>query len=152
MVDEMHHALVPNDERTRVLVVDRALPAVAADRIRGPVVQEALERDLGLRVPFLRASAVIRHADDKPTTALLEFDAPTSLSVTYGSDRDRQALLAGYGVSAETFAIAEPLACIHHAISYERILEAMEPSDRWLFADVPGQLRARASGNAVQPG
>jgi len=72
--------------------------------------------------------------------------------LTYGWEEDRPALLASYGVSAETFAIAEPLACIHHAISYERILEALEPSDRWLFADVPRQLRARVSGKAAQPG
>ena len=38
------------------------------------------------------------------------------------------------------------------AISYERILAAMEPSDRWVFANVPAQLRERARGNASQPG
>ncbi len=68
--------------------------------------------------------------------------------LTYGHDEDLPGLLASYGVSPETFALAEPLACIHHAISYERILDAMEPSDRWVFAEVPGQLRERAAGNA----
>jgi hypothetical protein len=70
----------------------------------------------------------------------------------FGSDEDRPALLAAYGVSPETFELAAPLARIHHAISYERIGAAMEPSDRWIFADVPVQLRERASGNASQPG
>jgi len=54
-------------------------------------------------------------------------------------------------VSPQTFARVERLACIHHAISYERILAAMEPSDRWVFADVPGQLRERARKTS-QPG
>jgi hypothetical protein len=379
-----HYALVPNADRTAVFATDGALPAVAAERIRTAVVPETLERELGLRAPFLRAAAVVRDADEKLTTALLEFDAPRSSSratwvrldetpalvppelrqaaerwvaeqlgapipperapwarpgwlaeaeawigantelveeprlhaqwplssvlraatpdgvvyfkaafplfhhepgvtaavarehpgvvpsviaiepergwllmrelrgsllgeldrsrwpeagpllaeihrtwssrrdeilalgavdrgldtlavpeelgaelealhdlgwpetlvhgdfhpwnvvadkglvlydwsdaclshplfdlLTYGRDEDRPGLLAAYGVSAETFAIAEPLACIHHAISYERILEALEPSDRWLFAEVPGQLRARARGKADQPG
>jgi phosphotransferase family enzyme len=380
-----HHALVPNAERTAVLVTDGALPAVAAKRTRTAVVPETLERELGLRAPFLRTAAVVKDVDGRPTTALLEFDAPRSVSrgswialdeapglappelreaaerwvaeqhgapipperapwarpgwlgeaeawiaasvdlvgeprlhaqwplssvlcantsagvvyfkaafplfrhepgltaaiarehpvlapavvaiepergwllmrelqgpvlgdldrsrwpeagpllgeihrawssrreeilalgaddrgldtlvvpdelradldrlhelglpetlvhgdfhpwnvvagdrlvlydwsdaclshplfdlLTYGWHADRSALLAAYGVSPETFAIAEPLACIHHAVSYERILEALEPADRWLFADVPGQLRARATaGNASQPG
>ena len=64
--------------------------------------------------------------------------------LTYGWDEDRPAVLEAYAVSAETFAVAEPLASIHHAISYERILAAMEPSDRWLFADIPGRLREHA--------
>jgi hypothetical protein len=72
--------------------------------------------------------------------------------VTFGWDEDRPPLLARYGVAPETFARVERLACIHHAISYERILAAMEPSDRWVFADVPAQLRERARGNASQPG
>jgi Phosphotransferase enzyme family len=70
----------------------------------------------------------------------------------FGSDEDRPPLLEAYGVAPEVFELAAPLARIHHAISYERILEAMEPSDRWIFAEVPGQLRERALGNASQPG
>jgi hypothetical protein len=72
--------------------------------------------------------------------------------VTFGWAEDLPPLLEAYGVAPETFARAERLACIHHAISYERILAAMEPSDRWVFADVPAQLRERARGNAFQPG
>jgi hypothetical protein len=72
--------------------------------------------------------------------------------VTFGWEQDLPSLLETYGLSPETFARAERLACIHHAISYERILAAMEPADRWLFATVPGQLRERALGNASQPG
>jgi len=33
--------------------------------------------------------------------------------------------------------LAAPLAQVHHAISYLRILDALEPGDRWFFADVP---------------
>jgi hypothetical protein len=72
--------------------------------------------------------------------------------VTFGWDEDRAPLLAAYGVSPETFACVERLACIHHAISYERILDALEPTDRWVFADVPVQLRERAFGKTSQPG
>lgn len=380
----MHHAVVPNVERTGVLTVEGALPAVAADRIRAAVVPETLERMLGLRAAFLRTSAVVIDDEQKPTTALLEFDAPRSLDrgewapleeavrlvpaelrnatekwvaeqlgasippernpwarpgwleeaeawiaaavelvdeprlhaqwplssvlrastadgvvffkaafplfhhepgvtaalasahpsltpevvavepergwlvtrelrgtplgdlprsrwpeagpllaeihgtwsarredvlalgavdrglatlevpeelrpnleelqglgwaetlvhgdfhpwnvfageglvlydwsdacyshplfdlVTYGKEDDRPDLLASYGVSPETFAIAEPLACLHHAVSYERIADALEESDRWWCADVPAQLRKRASEKASQPG
>jgi Ser/Thr protein kinase RdoA (MazF antagonist) len=35
---------------------------------------------------------------------------------------------------------AAPLAQVHHAQSYLRILEALEPDDRWFFADVPRAL------------
>jgi Ser/Thr protein kinase RdoA (MazF antagonist) len=42
------------------------------------------------------------------------------------------------------FALAEPLAQVHHATSYVRILEALEPDDRWWFADVPRQLLGKA--------
>jgi aminoglycoside phosphotransferase (APT) family kinase protein len=72
--------------------------------------------------------------------------------VTFGWIEDRAPLLDAYGVSAETFARAERLAYIHHAISYERILAAMEPADRWVFADVPAQMRERARGKTSQPG
>lgn len=381
----MHHAVVPNLDRTAVLTANGALPAVAADRLRTAVVQETLERELGLRAPFLRTAAVVRNTDKKLSTALLEFDAPRSVPrgewipvaeapgllppelrqaaefwvaeqlgaplpperspwarpgwlaeaeswiaatvtlvgeprlhaqwqlssvlravtsdgivffkaafplfhhepgvtaavaaahpeaapdviavepergwlllgelrgtalgeldrtrwpeaglllaeihnawasrrddvlalgavdrgletlevpeelrpdlealielalpetlvhgdfhpwnvfadggrlvlydwsdacwshplfdlLTYGVDEDTPALLDAYGVSPETFALAEPLACIHHAVSYERILAALEDSERWVFAEVPAQLRERASRKASQPG
>lgn len=35
---------------------------------------------------------------------------------------------------------ALPLAQVHHAESYLRILDALEPGDRWYFEDVPGSL------------
>jgi hypothetical protein len=72
--------------------------------------------------------------------------------VTFGWHDDLPPLLEAYGVAPETFARVERLACIHHAISYERILAALEPSDRWVFEDVPVQLRERALGNTSQPG
>lgn len=71
--------------------------------------------------------------------------------LTYGFRQDLAPVLDAYGVAAETWAIAAPLAAIHHAISYERILAALEPDDRWLFEDVPRQLREFASGNADHP-
>ncbi len=80
------------------------------------------------------------------------FTNPLFDLLTFGWHDDLRPLLETYGVSPETFACAERLACIHHAISYERVLAALEPSDRWLFAEVPGQLRERARGNARQPG
>jgi aminoglycoside phosphotransferase (APT) family kinase protein len=72
--------------------------------------------------------------------------------VTFGWHDDLPPLLETYGIAPETFARAERLACIHHAISYERILAALEPADRWVFEDVPVQLRERALGKTSQPG
>ena len=36
-----------------------------------------------------------------------------------------------------SYDLAHPLAYIHHAISYLRIIEALEPDDRWWFAEEP---------------
>jgi hypothetical protein len=72
--------------------------------------------------------------------------------VTFGWHDDLPPLLEAYGVAPETFVRFERLACIHHAISYERILAALEPADRWVFEDVPVQLRERALGKTSQPG
>jgi len=42
------------------------------------------------------------------------------------------------------FAIAYPLACFHHAVSYLRIENALEPSDRSLFGEAPREWLDRA--------
>ena len=34
----------------------------------------------------------------------------------------------------EAMALAAPFACLHHAISYQRIVDAVEPAERWEFA------------------
>lgn len=47
---------------------------------------------------------------------------------------------ADYGSPEElraSYHLAHPLAYVHHAISYLRILEALEPDDRWWFAEEP---------------
>jgi hypothetical protein len=36
-----------------------------------------------------------------------------------------------------TYYLAEPIAYVHHAISYRRITAALEPDDRWWFAEEP---------------
>jgi hypothetical protein len=59
----VHYALVPDENRTVLLVVDGALPAVDSKRLRTPLVADTLEREIGLRAPFLRASAVVRDED-----------------------------------------------------------------------------------------
>jgi hypothetical protein len=43
-----------------------------------------------------------------------------------------------YGSRGElkaSYEVAQPLAYVHHAISYQRITEAFEPDDRWWFAE-----------------
>jgi Phosphotransferase enzyme family len=37
----------------------------------------------------------------------------------------------------EAYELSRPLAQLHHAVSYARIVAAFEPDDRWLFADEP---------------
>jgi aminoglycoside/choline kinase family phosphotransferase len=68
----------------------------------------------------------------------------------FGSDEDRPALLEAYGVAIDVFELAAPLARIHHAISYERILEAMEPSDRWIFRRGAGSAAAARLGERLR--
>lgn len=73
------------------------------------------------------------------------FDLPTFLMRTDISARQR--LLDAYldewsDVASRDelrrwYALAQPLAHVHHAISYLRISEALEPDDRWWFADAP---------------
>ena len=41
------------------------------------------------------------------------------------------------------FELAQPVACAHHAISYLRITQALEPDDCWWFADAPARWRPR---------
>jgi Ser/Thr protein kinase RdoA (MazF antagonist) len=76
------------------------------------------------------------------------FDLPTYLERT-DDERARAALLDAYlGVWSDTAPRGElhalaghahPLALVHHSISYLRILEAMEPSDRWWFEAEPAR-------------
>ena len=75
----MHCALVPNADRSKVLVVEGALPAVESARIRTPHVAQTLARELGLDAPFLRLATPLRDAAGRLTTALFEADAPRSL-------------------------------------------------------------------------
>jgi hypothetical protein len=82
------------------------------------------------------------------------FDLPTFLQ-RCDDDAARAAMLDAYldvwsdhGSPAElraAFELAQPLACAHHAISYLRITQALEPDDRWLFADEPARWLARAA-------
>jgi hypothetical protein len=71
------------------------------------------------------------------------FDLPTFLERAE-NEAAREALLqtylAGWGGVASpeelraTYELSRPLACVHHAISYLRIDDALEPDDRWVFA------------------
>jgi Phosphotransferase enzyme family len=140
---------------------DEVLALGAEDRRLGPDdIPEELRPDLDA-LHELGLPDTLLHGDFHPWNVVVGRDGlvladwsdacltqPPFDLVTFGWDEDRAPLLDEYGISAETFACAERLACIHHAISYERILAAMEPADRWLFAEVPVQLRERALGNA----
>jgi hypothetical protein len=74
------------------------------------------------------------------------FDLPTFLERAE-DEGAREALLQTYLAAWGDVASADelraahelslPLACVHHAISYLRIDEALEPDDRWVFADAP---------------
>jgi Ser/Thr protein kinase RdoA (MazF antagonist) len=76
------------------------------------------------------------------------FDLATYLERTE-DEHARAALLDSYlevwsdaAPMGELRALAEcahPLALMHHSISYSRILDAMEPADRWWFDGEPGR-------------
>jgi hypothetical protein len=82
------------------------------------------------------------------------FDLPTFLQRS-DDDAARGAMLDAYldvwsdhGSRAElraAFELAQPVAYVHHAISYMRIQQALELDDRELFADEPSRLLARAA-------
>lgn len=81
------------------------------------------------------------------------FDLPTFL-IRRADVAARQPLLHAYldewsDVASRdellrAYALAEPLAHVHHAITYLRISEALEPDDRWWFDDAPKRWLDRA--------
>jgi Ser/Thr protein kinase RdoA (MazF antagonist) len=91
------------------------------------------------------------------------FDLPTYLAHT-DDEQARAGLLNAYlevwsdaAPMGELRALAEcahPLALMHHSISYSRILDALEPEDRWWFDSEPARFlllaveRAEALGRA----
>lgn len=62
---------------------------------------------------------------DDPAARDAMLDAYLDTWSDYGSRGELRAL----------YEIAQPLAYVHHAISYQRITEAFEPDDRWWFAE-----------------
>ena len=52
--------------------------------------------------------------------------------------------------------LADPLSCVHQAVSYRAITASLEPDDRWWFEAEPKRwidsAYRRARGNASQPG
>lgn len=81
------------------------------------------------------------------------FDLPTFLERAE-DERARETLLQTYLAAWDDAAspdelhaaheLSLPLGCVHHAISYLRIDEALEPDDRWVFADAPRRWLAGA--------
>lgn len=76
------------------------------------------------------------------------FDLPTFLE-RVEDEAGRDAMLETYlatwsdlvpaGELRRVYELALPLAHVHHAISYARILDAFEPDDRWWFSDEPAR-------------
>jgi hypothetical protein len=71
-----HHALVPNADRSALLAVDGRLPVVRVEERGLQAALAALEREHGVRAPFLRF--VRRSEDGGDVTTLLELDAPAA--------------------------------------------------------------------------
>jgi Ser/Thr protein kinase RdoA (MazF antagonist) len=89
------------------------------------------------------------------------FDLPTYFERT--EDEQARAVLLDVYLEAwadaapigELRALAEcahPLALMHHSISYSRILDAMEPADRWWFDGEPARLLLLAVERAEELG
>ena len=71
------HALVPNSERTALLVSDGRLPVVESETGRSSEIVPHIQRTLGLETAFLRFAARREH-DDGAVELLLAFDAPAT--------------------------------------------------------------------------
>jgi aminoglycoside phosphotransferase len=69
-----HHALVPNADRTALLVVDGRLPVVRVEEPRLRDAMVALRGEHGLEAPFLRVVRRTDNGDD--VTTLIELDTP----------------------------------------------------------------------------
>jgi hypothetical protein len=70
-----HHAIVPNSDRTAILVVEGRLPVVRTDERKQVAAIAALREVYEVRAPFLR---VVRRLEDNEErlTTLFEVDAP----------------------------------------------------------------------------
>jgi hypothetical protein len=70
----VHYALVPNEDRTHLLVVDGTLPSVRTEESEVAAALSALAREHGVHATFLRA---VRRTEDEAgtVTRLLELDA-----------------------------------------------------------------------------
>ncbi len=76
--------------------------------------------------PLFDLPTFLQRADD-------EGARPSMLDAYLGAWAD----LAPLDELRATYELALPLAHVHHAISYLRINEALEPDDRWWFEDEP---------------
>ena len=159
-------ALGAHDRRLRAL--DEELPRIV-DLLGGPPDSVALFRarisELAARMP----GETLVHGDFHPWNVSVDgdrlvvfdwsdacvahplFDLPTFVHVgerltvdvvedAYARARDD----LDPGSVREAFALAYPLACVHHAISYHRIEKALEPADRGLFGNAPREWLDRA--------
>jgi Ser/Thr protein kinase RdoA (MazF antagonist) len=83
--------------------------------------------------PFFDLPTYFEHTDDEEARA-----AQLEAYLAVWSDA------APMGELRTLSAFALPLSLVHHAISYLRILDAVEPSDRWWFDFEPAQRLLRA--------
>ncbi|MDQ3671439.1 MAG: aminoglycoside phosphotransferase family protein [Actinomycetota bacterium] len=143
-------------EAVELVVDDRTasrLEEACEELSRGPLPQTLVHGDLHpwnvmadgneLRI-FDWSDACVSHPS---------FDLPTFL-IRRADVAARRALLDAYldewtSVASRdellrAYALAEPLAHVHHAISYLQISEALEPDDRWWFDDAPKRWLDRA--------
>jgi len=136
-----------------------------------PALTQALATVHPKLVPDVLAVDILVHGDLHPGNVMVDgdelrifdwsdacvshpfFDLPTFL--TRASDEVARELMLGAYLDAWTdlasldalraaYELALPLAHVHHAVSYLRINEALEPDDCWWFADEPKRWLAGA--------
>jgi len=119
----------------------------------GPLPQTLVHGDLHpwnvmvdgdeLRI-FDWSDACVSHPLFDLPTFLTRADDPSARERLLDAYLDEWGDIASRDELRTMYALALPLAHVHHAISYLRISEALEPDDRWWFADEPRRWLAGA--------
>src|SRR5206468_422058 len=128
---------------TEALAAERpsALPDVlAVDRERGWLLMRELAGTHEWHVPDAGWARALRLVGE--------------IQRDWAGRRDELVALGGQDRSLST--LADPLSCVHQAVSYRAITASLEPDDRWWFEAEPKRwidsAYRRARGNASQPG
>jgi hypothetical protein len=136
-----HYAAVPAPDGASLLVVDGRLPSIDSESWQLPELRDAFAPLIGR--PALSPTGGADLAPERiwPLSAVLrgELEGETVFPLF-----DRARFFFDPDDWTYDDRIAAALSCLHQAVSYRDILAAMEPDDRWWFADQPRSWLERA--------